>query len=626
MSDIIQLLPEHIANQIAAGEVVQRPSSVVKELLENAIDAGATHIKLIIKEAGKSLIQVVDDGLGMSETDARMAFERHATSKIRVAEDLFNLHTMGFRGEALASIAAVAQVELRTRQRSQEVGIRIQIEGSQILAQEPCQTAVGSSMSVKNLFFNIPARRNFLKSNQIEMQHISQEFERIALANPDIFFSLHHNDEQIHHLPRTNLRQRIVHLFGNKVNPLLIPMSEQTDVLEIHGFVSKPEGAKKSRGEQFFFVNNRYIKSSYLHHAIMNAYEDLLPANLQPLYVIFLKIDPARIDVNVHPTKQEIKFEDERLIYNYLRVTARHALAQHNITPSLDFEAEVAFSNPDANPNPSNPATVADVKTQHSFSDNFNPNKGGSNSAGSGKSSPAYTKFSSPLEESNLKNWELLYKNQTAQATQTDTNPDMEKRSSQLSNLDAPAPPPFTPQQVNQKYILTSTKSGLLLIDQKAAHQRIIYEECLQMLEQERPNSQQKLFPQVLTFSATDALLLKELLPMLTRFGIDVKELGKNSFIVHGLPAIWDAQPETQILEQLLEQYKQNLPLHLDLQENIARSIASRTAIPATKKLSVPEMQSIIDRLFGCQQPYTSPSGGKTMLLVEWANIDTQFE
>ena len=346
MADIIQLLPDAIANQIAAGEVIQRPASVVKELLENAVDAGATEIKLIVKEAGKTLIQVIDNGCGMSETDARMSFERHATSKIRGSEDLFAIRTMGFRGEAMASIAAVAQVEMRTRQHDQDLGNKLVIEASEVKVQEPCQCVAGTTLSVKNLFYNVPARRNFLKSNAAEMRHIVEEFQRIALANPELFFSLHHNGNQVFHLQPGNLRQRIVAVFGAGTNKKLVPVEEDTDVLKLHGFVGKPEFAKKTRGEQYFFVNDRFIKSPYLNHAVMTAYEDLLPKEVYPLYIIFIDIDPARIDINVHPTKQEIKFDDERLVYNYLKVSVRHALGQFSITPSMDFDQETAFSKP----------------------------------------------------------------------------------------------------------------------------------------------------------------------------------------------------------------------------------------------------------------------------------------
>ncbi|NRA51814.1 MAG: DNA mismatch repair endonuclease MutL, partial [Phaeodactylibacter sp.] len=343
MADLIQLLPDAIANQIAAGEVIQRPASAVKELMENAIDAGATEIKLVVKDAGKTLIQVIDNGCGMSETDARMAFERHATSKIRAANDLFAIRTMGFRGEALASIAAIAHVEIKTRRHSDELGTRLVIEGSEVKSQEPCQCPQGTTISIKNLFYNVPARRNFLKSNPVEMRHINDEFQRIAIANSDIFFSLHHNDSEIFHLPAGKLRQRLIGVFGSASNKKLVPVSEETEVLRLQGYVGKPEFAKKTRGEQYFFVNNRYIKSAYLNHGLVSAYEELLPSGSYPLYVIFIDIDPKRIDINVHPTKQEIKFEDERLVYNYLRAAVRHALGQYNIMPSLDFDQDPTF-------------------------------------------------------------------------------------------------------------------------------------------------------------------------------------------------------------------------------------------------------------------------------------------
>ena len=346
MADVIQLLPDSIANQIAAGEVIQRPASVVKELMENAIDAGSTSVKLVVKDAGKTLIQVIDNGSGMSETDARMCFERHATSKIRKANDLFSLVTKGFRGEAMASIAAIAQVEMRTRLEGQDLGTKIIIEGSEVKKQEACQSPQGSTISVKNLFYNVPARRKFLKSNPVEMRYIMDEFQRLAIAHSDIFFSLHHNNVELFHLPPGSLRQRVVGVLGTNTNKKLVPLKEDTEILNLSGFVGKPEFAKKTRGEQLFFVNNRFIKSSYLNHAVMTAYEELLPKDTFPLYVIFIEIDPTRIDINVHPTKQEIKFDDERLVYNYLKVAVRHSLGQYSIMPTLDFEQLPAFPRP----------------------------------------------------------------------------------------------------------------------------------------------------------------------------------------------------------------------------------------------------------------------------------------
>ena len=400
MADVIQLLPDTIANQIAAGEVIQRPASVVKELLENAVDAGSTTIKLIIKDAGKTLIQVVDNGCGMSETDARMSFERHATSKIRAVEDLFELRTMGFRGEALASIASIAQVELRTRQRKNELGTRILIDGFQLKTQEPCQCIEGTNIAIKNLFFNVPARRNFLKTNTVEMRHIMDEFQRVALAHPDIFFSLQHNGSEVMHLPPTNLRQRIVNVLGQGSNKKLVPVREETDLVKLSGFVGKPDYAKKTRGDQYFFVNNRFIKSSSLNHAVVSAYEDLLPQNTYPLYVIFIDIDPARIDINVHPTKQEIKFDDDKMVYNYLKVSVRHALGQYSVTPTLDFEQE-AFLN-------------AAIPQRNNWTPSYNPQ----HTSGAGSDSTASDVPSSgssfgsnddmQRQRNNLKHWETL--------------------------------------------------------------------------------------------------------------------------------------------------------------------------------------------------------------------------
>jgi DNA mismatch repair protein MutL len=392
MADIIQLLPDAIANQIAAGEVIQRPASVVKELLENAIDAGATSIKLVVKDAGKSLIQVIDDGCGMSETDARMAFERHATSKIRKSEDLFCIRTMGFRGEAMASIAAIAQVEMRTRRHAEELGTRLVIEGSAVKSQEPCQCSRGTTLSVKNLFFNVPARRNFLRSNTVEMRHIVDEFQRIAIANADIFFSLHHNNSEVFHLPAGKLRQRLIGVFGNAANKKLVPVSEETDILTLKGFIGKPEYAKKTRGEQYFFVNNRFIKSAYLNHAVVNAYEDILPKDTHPLYVIFIDIDPAHIDINVHPTKQEIKFDDERLVYNYLKVAVRHSLGQYSIMPSLDFDQDPLFYN-----------TLSSSKKPIERGNTVNSLKG------NGHQKQDTSLAGSRRQDNNLDNWQQLY-------------------------------------------------------------------------------------------------------------------------------------------------------------------------------------------------------------------------
>lgn len=613
MADIIQLLPDAIANQIAAGEVIQRPSSAVKELLENAIDAGAVNIQLILKEAGKTLIQVIDDGCGMSATDARMSFERHATSKIQQAKDLFNIRTMGFRGEALASIAAIAQIEMKTRQAQNDLGTQIIIEGSEVKKQEPCQCPTGTSFSIKNLFYNVPARRNFLKSNAVEMRHILDEFQRIALANPDIHFSLHHNDNEIHHLPAGNQRQRIVSLFGSSSNKKLVPIEEHTDIIKIDGYIGKPEFSKKTRGEQFFFVNRRFIKSGYLHHALMSAYENLLPKDTYPLYVIFIDIDPNRIDINVHPTKQEIKFEDERLIYNYLKVAVRHALGQHSVTPMLDFDQNVNFG--------SSPNAFSGMSNKSS-----QPKQTISN---------APSKKPSALEQSNLKNWQKLYdglgKNDDGSVIKTSDEPltISSSWSSDEGVKQSEQDDPVTsqvekhPYQIHNTYVISHIKSGYLLIDQQAAHERILYERYLEALSKQEAFTQKELFPKTISVSAADSVLMKKMLPEINKLGFDIKEFGKNDFVIHGIPASLNNEiNEQQLIEQLIEQYKINVDLNLNINENIASSLAKSAAIKRGQRLNVAEMKSLIDKLFACAQPYQSPNGRKCFITYKLDEIE----
>ncbi|MCH2045982.1 MAG: DNA mismatch repair endonuclease MutL [Saprospiraceae bacterium] len=650
MSDIIQLLPDHIANQIAAGEVVQRPASVVKELLENSIDAGAKTVRLIIKDAGKTLIQVVDDGIGMSETDARMCFERHATSKIRKAEDLFLIRTMGFRGEAMASIAAVAHVEMRTKKHHEELGTRIVIEGSRVSTQEPCQTAAGTSIAVKNLFFNIPARRNFLKSNAVEMRHIIDEFQRVALTHPSIFFTLHHNNEKLFHLPKTNLRQRIVGILGSKTNEKLIPISEETDIIKITGFIGKPEFAKKTRGEQFFFVNDRFIRSNYLHHAVMNAYEELLAAKQYPLYAIFFDLDPAKIDVNVHPTKQEIKFEDERLVYNYLRVTVKHALAQNSITPTLDFDVETSISQ--------HFDSKKDQKTEESSSldsdfgriesrigqDNRPKEQKQSNSSsysGGGYSGGGYKSKKSELEVSNLNNWEKLYEglqksppSSELEFVENEEEELNETFTSKLSKRDSISSDPQIikneeearkPYQLHNQYIISPIKSGFMLIDQHIAHIRIRYEQYLQFFGELQASTQKLLFPQTLELSTNDSQLVKEILPELNVLGLDIKEFGNQTFVIHGLPPqLGSADPQT-LLEQIVEQYKNNLEIKLTLQDNLARTFAFHSAVKRGKSLTQIEMKQLIDELFACEVPYRAPNGQRTFITLKFDELAKKF-
>jgi DNA mismatch repair protein MutL len=607
MADIIQLLPDSIANQIAAGEVIQRPASVVKELMENAIDAGATSIKLIVKDAGKPLIQIVDDGCGMSETDARLSFERHATSKIRETNDLFSIRTMGFRGEALASVAAVAQVEMRTRQHSEEHGTRLVVEGSELKVQEPVSCSPGTSILVKNLFYNVPARRNFLKSNTVEYKHILDEFQRIAIANPDIFFSLHHDGREEYHLPEANLRQRLVGVFGSSSNKKLVPVEEETDILRLYGFVGKPEFAKKTRGEQYFFVNKRNIKSSYLNHAVVMAYEELLPKETYPLYVIFIDIDPARIDVNVHPTKQEIKFEDERLVYNYLKVAVRHALGRHSITPTLDFDLEQSIIR----------------------ASNQKPNLWPELQTGGQNSFPG-AKTSGPSPSGNLKNWEQLYEGLERPRQEEEFPLTIPSGLTNQQELDDGAgsfqKQQREPYQLHASYIVSPIKSGFLLIDQQAAHERILYEKFLAAMEENIAHTQKELFPRTIELSPADASLLKQILPEIHQLGFDIQEFGQSSFVLHGLPGDFPAgQDEQGVIESLLEQFKLNTELKLNLRDNLARVMARSAAIKRGQYLSVEEMESLIDQLFACSVPFQSPTGRQCFLTYSLEEIEKKL-
>lgn len=630
MADVIQLLPDSVANQIAAGEVVQRPASVVKELLENAVDAGATQIKLIVRDAGKTLIQVIDNGCGMSETDARMSFERHATSKIRESKDLFSIHTMGFRGEALASIAAVAQVELRTRRATDELGVRIVIEDSTVKVQEACQAPTGTSISVKNLFYNVPARRNFLKADPVEMRHVLDEFQRIALANADVFFSMHHNDQEIFHLPVGNLRQRIVKILGEATNKKLVPVQEETDILKISGFVAKPDYFKKSRGEQFFFVNKRFIKSNYLQHAVVSAYEEMLPQETYPLFVLFLEINPARIDINVHPTKQEIKFDDEKLVYNYLKVTVRHALGTHNIAPTLDFEQEPAFQARPVKLSDLNPA-----KDRSGSVENYNRQTPAPPDAG--------------RQQDNLRNWQRLYEGlQLVEKSDAEGGPTDEEDALTLAAILGQKPmyevqPGIeiasmddesgsfskgqkAPYQIHGQYIVSHIKSGFLLIDQQTASERILYERYLEALGNEPVATQKAMFPTTLELAPADAALLRDLLEDVNRLGFEIAAFGGNSFAVHGTPAnLSGGQSEAVLIEQVLTQYKSNLDLDLGTLDNLARSMARSAALRRGQILSVAAMQDLIDQLFACSAPYTGPTGRKCFITFELDELQKRF-
>lgn len=563
----------------------------------------------------------------MSETDARMAFERHATSKIRAANDLFAIRTMGFRGEALASIAAIAHVEIKTRRHSDELGTRLVIEGSEVKSQEPCQCPQGTTISIKNLFYNVPARRNFLKSNPVEMRHINDEFQRIAIANSDIFFSLHHNDSEIFHLPAGKLRQRLIGVFGSASNKKLVPVSEETEVLRLQGYVGKPEFAKKTRGEQYFFVNNRYIKSAYLNHGLVSAYEELLPSGSYPLYVIFIDIDPKRIDINVHPTKQEIKFEDERLVYNYLRVAVRHALGQYNIMPSLDFDQDPTFSNPAPSwPKPQQ-ETPGEVKDERKVSGS--------------RATINTTPSESQRQASNLKHWQDVYEGLDEFDTeeQGDSTEEIETDNNEPLTLESDwqEEQAFTSSEQNQKkkspaqlhnsYILSQIKSGMMVLDQQAAHERILYEQYLNILAQQQSTTQKQLFPRTLSLPPADAVLLKEILAPVNQLGFDIQEFGANTFVINGVPAeLAGKQDDQQTIESLLEQYKSNQELNLGAHENIARAMARSAAIKKGKALEPSEMQTLIDQLFGCEVPYLSPSGKRCFITIELDELAKRFE
>jgi len=591
MSDIIKLLPDAIANQIAAGEVIQRPASVVKEILENAIDAGATKLHLLIKDAGKTLIQLIDNGSGMSETDARMAFERHATSKIKLAEDLQHIRTMGFRGEALASIAAIAQIDLKTRLPDRELGTRLQIAASIVEKQQTIQTPAGSNLSVSNLFYNVPARRKFLKSDPVELRNILDEFERIALAHPEIEMTLQHNDHELYILPRTQLKQRIMGIFGKNINDKLVSIEEQTDLVNIGGFIGKVEACKKKRGEQYLFVNRRFIRSSYLHHAIRAAYESLISEEDHPFYVLFLEIDPSRIDVNVHPSKHEIKFLDERIIYQYLRVAARHALGQYT-APSLDFDQP-------------------DRGITHAISTAGFPAQSHT-SSGQKVNTSHYTEASVPQD------WRKIYEGLKTAATEEQqvisSNMGHEFRSSAI--IQEGAIPDQTlskfPYQIHQSYIISPIASGFLLIDQEAAHLRILYDQCIKQFNKQPAASQRNLFPTTLQFSGSEHAALTEVLPDLRAMGFELEAFGRNAFIVHGQPMDWKESHSIQaFIESLLRHYLEESDQKINYREGLARHYARYQSIKAGQLLKNEEMQHLIDQLFACEDHAWNPFGGR---------------
>ena len=612
MSDIINLLPDSVANQIAAGEVIQRPASVVKELLENAIDAGADNLSLKVVDAGKTLIQVSDNGCGMSETDARMSFERHATSKIKQANDLFAIRTLGFRGEALASIAAVADVTLKTKRTEDEMGSSIHISGSKIISQEATGTTNGSTFTVKNLFFNIPARRKFLKANATELRHIINEFQRVALTNPDVRFVFEHNNSELYNLPISNVRQRIIQLFGKSLNQNLVDIKVDTTIVKIRGYIGKPECAKKTMGDQFFFINNRYMRHSYFHKAVMTAYEKLIPGDAYPSYFIYFDTDPETIDINIHPTKTEIKFEDERSIFQILLAGTKEALGKFNLIPTLDFDNEVAIEIPVMRKDTEFSAPSIDVNP------NFNPfeKEARSRSGYAGKSD---------YEKNNLKNWDLLY--QGMEKNEENTSLFVNNENSNQSKNEESINSSVRFFQLKNKYILTQVKSGLMVIDQKRAHERILFEQYLESLANRVGVAQESLFPQTMELSLANYTLIQEILEDINQMGFDIRDLGNNTIAVNGYPADLVNTSPMDLIEVFLENYKNtDHKIKDEVSERIACAMAKAAAIDTGKSLGQEEMAELFDKLFACAQPNYTLTGNPIINIVPIEEFENKLK
>ena len=617
MANSIHLLPDHIANQIAAGEVIQRPASAVKELLENAVDAGATAIKLIINDAGKALIQVIDNGKGMNPIDAQNAFARHATSKISSIEDLFQIRTMGFRGEALASIAAVAQVSLKTRLAEDELGTSVEIENSEVTETSPVACAVGTNISMKNLFFNVPARRNFLKSNSAELKHIIEEFTRVALAFPEIYFSFTNNGQDVFHWEAGSFKQRAIHVLGNSYQTKLVAVGEKTDYLTITGFVGKPETAKKTRSDQYFFVNRRFIKSAYLHHAIANAFDGLIPKESFPSYILYIDVDPEQVDVNVHPTKQEIKFEDDKIIYAFVQAAVKHALAQFSIAPSLNFSLDADIQHLDAIQK-----TATDEQRNSAASSSLY--------AGFTKKNQAH--FIPKVSEAERNEWKSFFSDLPVAHDNNEIESGNESfiiKSSSMGlykdleaitvNEDA------TLLQINNTYILAPVGAGFIMVHQQLAHERVLYEKYQKATVQ--PHATQKsLFPVVLALSMPDAILLEDIIEDLAIIGYEIEPFGQNSFIIQGIPADVISGNEKNAIELLLEQVKHfSGDIKFSKREKIIRCMARQSAIKAGKLLSQKEMHGLIESLFNCETPNVSANGAPTYIDFKEAYLDGLF-
>jgi DNA mismatch repair protein MutL len=615
MSSIIQLLPDHVANQIAAGEVVQRPASVVKELLENAVDARATDIKLIIKDAGKSLVQVIDNGLGMSVTDARLCFERHATSKIRHAEDLFSLHTKGFRGEALASIAAIAHVEMKTKQDQEELGTHLIIEGSKFVSQEVAVLPKGTSFAVKNLFFNIPARRNFLKSDIVEYRHVIDEFQRVALAHPNIHFTFYHNGSEMFNLPSSSLRQRIVGVFSGKTNEKLVPVQEETEIVGIQGFVSKPEFAKKNRGEQFFFVNDRFIKSGYLHHAVMAAYDGILKDGSQPSYFLYLSVPPNTIDINIHPTKTEIKFDDEQALYAILRASIKHSLGQFNVAPILDFDRDSNLDTPYHYKDLDGESPTIQVDG------NFNP------FAEDRPNKPFSSSYKKPEPTAS---WESLYvglKHDTETFSgKSEFTFENEEVTSSLFNDEEVEQVVQKTYQIHKKYIVSPIKSGMVIVDQQRAHQRVLYEQFLVNMTVHQASSQQLLFPLNLFFSLNEMELIADLQLSLINTGFVFEETNEDHIVISGIPVNVTESEVSIVLEQLISDLQDGIPeSSFSQNDSIAKSMARSLAVKTGTYLTEKEQENLVNGLFACKDPNVSPFHKPTFITMRVEDIDKKF-
>lgn len=618
MSDVIRLLPDSVANQIAAGEVIQRPASVIKELVENAIDAQAKNIHVLITDAGRTCIQVIDDGKGMSETDARLSFERHATSKIRKADDLFALTTMGFRGEALASIAAVAQVDLKTRMESEELGTLITVSGSKVESQEPVSCSKGSNFSVKNLFFNVPARRKFLKSNQTELSNILTEFERIVLVHPDVAFTLHHNDTEMFNLPASSLRQRIIGVFGKKINQQLLTVEVETTLIKVSGYIAKPEAARKKGANQYFFVNGRYMRHPYFHKAVMEAYEQLIPAGEQISYFIYFEVDPANIDVNIHPTKTEIKFENEQAIWQIVAAAVKESLGKFNAVPSIDFDTEGMPDIPayDANPSIQPPKL--------NFNPDYNPFK-----------TSSQRDYSRPKVE-----WDALYEGLEKVSHESKMNfaPDTEEFPAFTESESAASPAPMYGEehgiekgtqhyQFKGHFIVTSVKSGLMMIDQHRAHVRVLFEQYLQQITQKQGVSQGVLFPEIMQLPASEAVILQDIMDDLMAVGFDLSDLGGGSYAINGIPSgIEGLNPVDLIHSMLHSAMEKGKDVKEEIHNTLALTLAKAAAIVYGQVLTNEEMVNLVDSLFACPTPNFTPDGKTVLTVISEDEIERLFK